>query len=48
MALIECPCCPRIAHLYWVGEDDGVSYTLIVNLEMVSLEDLIRVAKTIR
>lgn len=45
--LVECPCC-RSAHLHWVREDDGVSYTLIANMDMVSLEDLIRVAETIR
>lgn len=48
VVFMECPCYPRTGHLHWVREDDGVSYTLIANLEMVSLEDLIRVAETIR
>lgn len=36
------------AILAWVQEEDNVSYTLAANLDMVSLEDLIRVAETIR
>lgn len=32
----------------WVREEDNVSYTLAANLDMVSPEDPIRVAETIR
>ncbi|MGC9083901.1 MAG: hypothetical protein ACP5ME_12085 [Anaerolineae bacterium] len=39
---------PPTAMLSWVQEEDGVAYTLIANLEIVSLEDLIRVAEMIR
>jgi hypothetical protein len=37
-----------VATISWVQEEDGVRYTLTGNLSMISQEDMIRVAETIR
>lgn len=39
---------PPTAILSWVREEDNVRYTLTANLEQVTLDELMRIAETIR